>query len=236
MEYRISSREEVEDVLRSLGERLNQLVQVLVIGGAAMVEYGLKEVTKDIDLVCRDAEGKARLLEAAKSLGFEVVGPERRHARLGLDRIAVKGGHTLDIFAGRVSYDFGLSETMWKRGRKLRILGKAETRYAAVEDIFILKLIANRPRDIEDCVYLASARMDYEAVYSEIEVQYSKAGSVEEKIWVTYLEEGIGRLEEDYRLQVPIADRVSELANGYRDRLYLELQSTRCNQRAKSIA
>jgi hypothetical protein len=75
-----------------------------------MLEYGLKDVTKDIDLVCRDAAGKAKLLDAAKSLGFEVFGPEKRHARLGLDRVAIKGGHTLDIFAGRISYDFGPSE------------------------------------------------------------------------------------------------------------------------------
>ncbi len=111
MESKISSREEVEEILKGLGEQLSEPVQFLVIGGAAMLEYGLKDVTKDIDLVCRDAAGKARLLEAAKSLGFEMFGPEKRHARLGLDRVAVKGGHTLDIFAGRISYDFGLSES-----------------------------------------------------------------------------------------------------------------------------
>jgi hypothetical protein len=133
--------------------------------------------------------------------------------------VAVKGGHTLDIFAGRVSYDFELSEAMWERGRMTRVFGKAEVRYAAAEDIFILKLIANRPRDMEDCVDLASARIDYEAVYEEIEAQYNKAGSIEQKIWVTYIEEAVGRLEEDYRLQVPIADRISELADGYREML-----------------
>jgi hypothetical protein len=226
MASRISKREEVEEILRGLAERLAEPVQVLVIGGAAMLEYGLKDVTKDIDLVCRDEAGKAGLLEAAKGLGFEVVGPEKRHARLGLDRVAVKGGHTLDIFAGRISYDFSLSETMWQRGRKTRTIGKAEMRYAALEDIFILKLIANRPRDIEDCVALTSARMDYEAIYSEIEAQHAKAGTVEEKIWVTYIEEGIGKLEEDYQTQVPIADRVSELADGYRERLYQKLSSS----------
>lgn len=48
-------------------------------------------------------------------------------------------------------------------------------------------------------------------------------GQVEEKIWITYLEEGIGKLEEDYRLQLPIADRISELADEYRVRLYRKL-------------
>jgi hypothetical protein len=224
MTSRISRREDVEEILRGLGENLAEPVQILIIGGAAMLELGMKDVTKDIDLVCRDVAARDRLLEAARNLGFEPFGPEKRHARLGLDRIAIKGGHTLDIFAGRISYDFGLSDAMWQRGRGPRILGKAEMRYAALEDIFILKLIANRPKDLEDCSSMALAKMDYETIYSEIEAQYARIGTVEEKIWVTYLEEGIGKLEEDYRLRLPIADRISELANKYRERLYRKLK------------
>ena len=44
-----------------------------------MLEYGLKDVTKDIDLVYRDAASKARLLEAAKSSGFEAFELEKRY-------------------------------------------------------------------------------------------------------------------------------------------------------------
>ncbi|MEI6104679.1 MAG: hypothetical protein WCP70_12125 [Methanothrix sp.] len=51
MESMISSREEVEEILKGLGERLAEPVQFLVIGGAAMLEYGLKDVTEDIYLV-----------------------------------------------------------------------------------------------------------------------------------------------------------------------------------------
>jgi len=47
----LSTREEVEEILSGLGDRLAEPVQFLVIGGAAMLEYGLKDVTKDIHLV-----------------------------------------------------------------------------------------------------------------------------------------------------------------------------------------
>jgi hypothetical protein len=77
---RLSTPEEVEEILRSLGEHLDRPLEVLVIGGAAMLERGLKESTKDIDLVCRDETGKTRLLEAAHELGFEIFGPKERHA------------------------------------------------------------------------------------------------------------------------------------------------------------
>ena len=36
MKSQISSREDVEEILRGLGERLAEPVQVLIIGGAAM--------------------------------------------------------------------------------------------------------------------------------------------------------------------------------------------------------
>jgi hypothetical protein len=83
MESRISSREEVEEILSSLCERLAESVQVLVIGGAAMIEYGLKDVTKDIDLVCRDLTGKGRLLGAAVSLGLRSYRTEEEARPIG---------------------------------------------------------------------------------------------------------------------------------------------------------
>jgi hypothetical protein len=70
-----------------------------------------------------------------------------------------------------------------------------------------------------DCAALLSTGPDLDAVYQEIEAQYRKAGELEQKVWITYVEEGIGRLEEDYGMVVSIADRISQMADGYRDLL-----------------
>jgi hypothetical protein len=102
-------------------------------------------------------------------------------------------------------------------------LGKAEMRYAVLEDIFILKLIANRERYIKNCEALAPSGLDYQIVYSEIEAQYSEAGTTEEKIRITYLEESIVKLQKVFGLLMPIADRISALADRYRERLYEDL-------------
>ena len=147
--------------------------------------------------------------------------------RLGVNRLAVKGGRNLDIFAGRISYDFGLSEAMWQRAIKSRSFGMLVIRDASLEDIFVMKLIANRPGDAKDCAALFSAVLDFDAVYREIEAQYRKAGEVEQKIWITYIEEGIGRLEEVHNLEIPIGDKVSKLADEYRERLYRKLSSSK---------
>jgi hypothetical protein len=217
---RISRQEEVNELFEQLGKKLPKTIPLLVIGGAAMMEYRLKDSTKDIDIVCRHEEDKEEILRCARELGYELVWPEERHARLGLNRIAIKGGHTLDVFAGKISYDFGLSEAMWERARRLRDFGNADLRYASPEDIFIMKLIANRPGDAPDCVALVSVGLDFDAIYEEIKSQYSKdAEQDKQKIWITYVEEGMARLE-DQGLTIPIGDKISLLAFEYNEKLW----------------
>jgi hypothetical protein len=214
---RISRREEVNELFQQLGQILEQKVEALLIGGAVMLELGLKDATKDIDIVCRSEEDKEALLASAKILGFQISGPEKRHARLGVNRLAVKGGHNLDIFAERISYDFSLSDAMWQRATKIRSFSNLIIRDASIEDIFIMKMIANRPGDAPDCSKLVLAELDFDIIYREIEEQCRKSGEAEQKIWVTYIEEGIARLE-DSGLTIPIGDKISLLAYEYHER------------------
>jgi hypothetical protein len=214
---RISRREEINELFQQLGQILEQKVEALLIGGAVMLELGLKDATKDIDIVCRSEEDKEALLASAKALDFQIVGPEKRHERLGVNRLAVKGGRNLDIFAERISYDFGLSDAMWQRATKIRSFGNLIIREASIEDIFIMKMIANRPGDAPDCSKLVLAELDFDIIYLEIEEQYRKSGEAEQKIWVTYIEEGIARLE-DNGITVPIGDKISLLAYEYHER------------------
>jgi hypothetical protein len=214
---RISRREEVNELFQQLGQILEQKVEALLIGGAVMLELGLKDATKDIDIVCRSEEDKEALLASAKTLGFQIIGPEERHERLGVNRLAVKGGRNLDIFAERISYDFSLSEAMWQRATKIRSFGNLVIRDASIEDIFIMKMIANRPGDAPDCSKLVLAELDFDIIYREIEEQYRKSGDADQKIWVTYIEEGIARLE-DSGLTIPIGDKISLLAYEYHER------------------
>jgi hypothetical protein len=214
---RISRREEINELFQQLGQILEQKVEALLIGGAVMLDLGLKDATKDIDIVCRSEEDKEALLASAKTLGFQIIGPEKRHERLGVNRLAVKGGRNLDIFAERISYDFSLSDAMWQRATKIRSFSNLIIRDASMEDIFIMKMIANRPGDAPDCSKLVLAELDFDIIYREIEEQYRKSGEAEQKIWVTYIEEGIARLE-DSGLTIPIGDKISLLAYEYHER------------------
>jgi hypothetical protein len=215
---KISRREEINELFEQLGKALEQKVEALLIGGAVMLELGLKDATKDIDIVCRSEEDKEALLGSANAFGFQIVGPEKRHERLGVNRLAVKGGRNLDIFAERISYDFCLSDAMWQRASRTRSFGSLTVRDASLEDIFIMKLIANRPGDAPDCMALVSIGLDFDAIYEEIESQYRKdSEQSKQKIWITYIEEGIARLE-DNGLTIPIGDKISLLAYEYHEK------------------
>jgi hypothetical protein len=67
---RISRREEINDLFEHLGQILEQRVEALLIGGAVMLELGLKDATKDIDVICRSEGDKERQLAAAKAWAF----------------------------------------------------------------------------------------------------------------------------------------------------------------------
>ena len=57
---KISRKEEINELFDQLGQFLEQRVEALLIGGAVMLELGLKDATKDIDVVCRSEEDKDR--------------------------------------------------------------------------------------------------------------------------------------------------------------------------------
>ncbi|HRX22397.1 MAG: hypothetical protein PHW55_09150 [Methanothrix sp.] len=116
----LSSQEEIYSLFRSLGDVLTEPVKVLIIGGAALIEYALKDATKDVDIICVTDEDKKSLLECALNVGFELKGPEKRHRRLGLDRIAIKNSHTIDIFARTISGGFIATANMWYRAINLK--------------------------------------------------------------------------------------------------------------------
>ena len=220
----LSSTEDVEGLFEEVGEGLKRPVKAVVIGGAALMRYGLKDSTKDIDIVCMNEEDREALFEAAQAVGCEIKCPEKRHKRFGLRRVVVKGKHTLDVFAGRISSDFELSSSMVQRATQTNTFGNLTVGYASKEDILIMKLIAGREGDVEDCANLVAADVDSDVYIGEIRRQYERCLSEKElselegvpKIWITYIEEGVGRLEERFNLSFEGADAISELSDDWK--------------------
>jgi hypothetical protein len=121
----------------------------MVIGGQAVLVYGDPRATRDIDVTLGlGIEGLPRLLDVFKAAKFRCLVPDvEDFARKTMVVPA------LDPVSG-IRIDFILSFSDYERaaiGRARRIrIGRANVRFAALEDLIIHKMVAGRPRDIED--------------------------------------------------------------------------------------
>jgi hypothetical protein len=78
-----------------------------------------------------------------------------------------------------------------------------------------MKILAHRSGDLEDCAKLVVTGLDFNVIYNEIKSQYDHEVELSLKVWVTDLDEGIGDLENEFGISVPIADMISALSDDY---------------------
>ena len=136
----------LEKIALALEERS---IAYMLIGGQALLLYGEPRLTKDIDITLGiGPERLSLVLDMVKNLGFNVLveTPEKFVPQtLVLPCLEPKSGIRVDFIFSFSPYE----QKAIKRARCVQI-GKAEVRFASVEDLIIHKIIAARPRDLED--------------------------------------------------------------------------------------
>jgi hypothetical protein len=133
----------------------------MVIGGQAVLLYGEPRLTKDIDITL--GVGPERLpdvVEMVEVLKWKVLveAPEEFvHQTMVLPCSEPVAGVRVDFIFSSSAYERQAME----RVRRVPI-GKAQVRFASVEDLIIHKLIAGRPRDLEDvrCILIKNRELD----------------------------------------------------------------------------
>jgi len=124
----------------------------VLIGGHAMNMYCGARLTWDIDFLIDGGEDDVRRCERMFSmLGYKA---DAEAARAAGDSSFARLSHpdfpvTIDIMAAQSTYE----EALLQRARPMDDL---PFRIATPEDLMILKLIANRPRDHRDLIELAA--------------------------------------------------------------------------------
>jgi predicted nucleotidyltransferase len=139
-----------EQVLESIAEGLEHLgIPYMIIGGQAVLLYGEPRLTRDVDVMLGTDPGRlSEVLGWVRTNGWRVL----------VESPAEFVGRTmvlpcLDPVTGiRVDLIFSFSfyeQQALKRARRVS-LGKAEVCFASLEDLIIHKILAGRPRDLED--------------------------------------------------------------------------------------
>lgn len=140
----------VKELLEKLALALEaQAIPYMVIGGQAVLLYGEPRLTRDIDITLGTGpEGLPLILNLVQKLKLRVL--VETPSSFVQETMVLP---CLDSSTG-MRVDFIFSTSAYERealGRVRRVtLGKAEVCFASLEDVIVHKIIAGRPRDLED--------------------------------------------------------------------------------------
>lgn len=210
----------LEQELRQVGPRLPREIEAFLIGGGAMALQDLKDATKDIDLVVTRDRDFRTLQHALKELDYEEVRtPEKEYLDLGAQTILENPeGCRFDIFNQQVVNKLILSPGMQSRGTTLWVAGNLVLKTASPEDIFLFKTLAGRTTDIDDMNTLIQTGLNFNAIQREIQTQSNLLG---EELFITYINEALIKLEENYGVTTPLQDHVEDVTARVYDKLEL---------------
>lgn len=208
-------RDELINMLREIGVSCTRPVTAYIIGGGVLMIRGLKASTKDIDLVLAVEEDPSDLIMTLGELGFRVNarGAERTipspHGRYQ--------GFLVDLFMGRICDGLRLTDTMMARAEEVLTAGPIKFMMLSKEDIFLLKSITERDRDLREMIDLLRSGLDGRTILDECMIQDGLESLPAPRSWMHYLAVRLGEMEEAMGAAIPWrreASRSAELRTG----------------------
>jgi DNA-binding transcriptional ArsR family regulator len=184
--------------LEDIADHITHDLNIYLIGGGAMMFYGLKPATKDIDIVFLSHEDLRRFVIAANKAGIkQTEESEPEYLKLGKSEIMIaESGIQLDLFNRVVCNALELKETVVSRASYYKDINKLHIYLMSREDIVLFKAITEREADLEDIKTLTEAGIDWSTV--EIECLNQR----ESGIWADFVLKKLSELKEKYGITV----------------------------------
>jgi predicted nucleotidyltransferase len=139
-------------------------IPYMIIGGQAVLIYGEPRLTRDIDVTLGVGPDRlADLLAFARSHSWRVLveDPEQFVQRtMVLPLEDSQSSIRIDLILSFSPYERQALERVHRVG-----IGKAAVRFASPEDVIVHKIIAGRPRDLEDVRSILNKRVDFDRAY-----------------------------------------------------------------------
>ncbi|MCJ7762769.1 hypothetical protein MUP38_04855 [Candidatus Bathyarchaeota archaeon] len=218
-----------------VASKINQPITLFLIGGGAMAFYGLKDATKDIDIIVANQEKLKTLTTALKSLNYK--NPDsavitRAYSKMQANEILENAdGFRWDIFVKKVCNALTFSETMKTRAHDVWAKGKLKIQIASKEDIFLFKGITEREADLDDMRLLAESGLDWKTIKQECQNQTTLSGI----LWESALYQNLLDLKEKYHIESPIEKPLRDAAEKKLIEITLTKEIEKGNNTVKSI-
>ena len=144
-------------LFKIIGSQLKNKVDCIAIGGSAMMFYGAKNATKDVDLVFSKKED----LEAVKRVLYNSGFDERKNIK-GIFREDKEAGKPVMMDGKDTRFDLFLNEVIGfkmhkdtiERIKEINEFGDFIVKTASPEDILMMKSCTERERDRDDAAEL----------------------------------------------------------------------------------
>ena len=204
------SLEYIEKELDKLEKTIETPVKIYVAGGYVMAYQKLKAGTKDIDVIVETRDQAEILAKGLKATGYRLL-PNgtltKEYQTLGATAYENADGFRWEIFRNVVANKLALSPDMKTRSKIIRE-GKSQVSILSNEDIFLMKGMTDRDRDLEDMSLLARSGLNYDSVFKECVSQSDRTG----KLWEIGLHDKCEELEEKYSVRAPITKKLQRIA------------------------
>jgi predicted nucleotidyltransferase len=139
-------------------------IPYMVIGGQAVLLYGEPRATKDIDITLALGIDKlGRVLDAIRAAKLRLLADDAEAFARRTMVVPARNEKT------GIRVDFILSFSDFERQAVARArgvkIGRTTVRFASLEDLVIHKMIAGRPRDLEDVETILLKNPGFDAAY-----------------------------------------------------------------------
>lgn len=204
------------ELLRLIGESLKKRIECFVIGGGAMMFYGAKEETKDVDLVFMDKKDLLKVREALYDLGFEerkrVITIFKRYEEAENKPIMMVGKNEdrFDLFCKEI-ITFKMSDSIFERVKETHEFGNLIIKIVSPEDIILLKCATEREKDRYDALSLMEKfDINWDIIIGE-SVHQTEIGAY---VFPVFLFDFLLELKEDLKADVPkkVLDKIRSIS------------------------
>lgn len=207
----------INSVFDRISKNLREEVAIYHIGGNAMCWYGLKETTKDVDLVLTGEGGIDSFRSAVLDSGFievEIVSvPGYEHINQYAIFDEVRGiplnqeftpGLRVELFLDQICGGFRFSGGMTSRCVRGEDRGLLKEYFCSIDDIFLFKSITERERDLGDMNLLAERGVNWDIISDEFIDQVSGMSLPSRKMFVDIFSKSLGDFGRMHGVEIPV--------------------------------